>query len=344
MQGPSHSIKAESMHNHSWAALTPDMAAILHFDHVSPDQYPAYARKHDATLSFPEKVSEKSLIVFCSGIIPLLTHVHFLKFYIINHQLMMMLMHIEYMCISAGRNVEDEAIHWTKSGEAFIVRDEKRLSAVWLRTFFGNTKYSSFTRKMYRWGFHKISPSVYHFDRNEVTIFGSINFHRDKKHLLLHMESQTAAKQRRFLISQERNQKYEKLVTTKETKTLSENKPPVIEHLQEKVCRTTDIVLPNSHRSTLDICADTMVSLQRGMCFASTRRENSDHRHADHFAAHARTQSKLNLFLQANPAPLPNCLSPSFNLFEERIKQLVQREHIQMQTLASIISNRSCQK
>jgi hypothetical protein len=42
---------------YSSSTLGIDSASILPFDRVSPDQYPAFARENDATLSFPEKVS-----------------------------------------------------------------------------------------------------------------------------------------------------------------------------------------------------------------------------------------------------------------------------------------------
>lgn len=38
-------------------------ATVYPFDHVSPDQYPAFARDNDGTLSFPEKVSSELLFI-----------------------------------------------------------------------------------------------------------------------------------------------------------------------------------------------------------------------------------------------------------------------------------------
>ena len=284
---------------------------------------------------------------------------------ILLQQLMMMLMHIEHVCISAGRNPEDEAIHWTKSGDAFVVRDEKRLSAVWLRIFFGNTIYSSFTRKLYRWSFHKISPAVYQFDRGEVTIFGSINFHRDKKHLSLQMESQTAAKQRRSLVSQQRKLKYQQIMKNKVAKTpdtavaqkVCQNVPasaPVLlnKRSQELAMNRTNVPSPLVHRPTLgDPRADMMDRLQKGLVLANLLREGGGecHRSISAFQClmeQAAAQNTLGIRLHSSPATMQNQPILAMHLLlEERIQdQKAQYERMQMQALAAIIRSRFAQE
>ncbi|GAX27076.1 hypothetical protein FisN_9Lh398 [Fistulifera solaris] len=321
--GPEESLQYGS------SALGIDATSILPFERVSPDQYPAFVRENDATLSFPEK-------------------------------LIMMLMHIEHVCISTGRRPEEEAIHWTNSGDAFVVRDENRLSAVWLRVFFGDTKYSSFTRKLYRWSFHKISPSVYNLDRNQVTIFGSINFHREQKHLVLQMESQTAAKQRRSIMAQQRKIKQQQLLKNKETKT-SFNVVPQIDQqadsssdtlldgfAKERVPKPVNTKSSPNRLSTHDPHIDVMERLQKGLVLANFLREGGYQGSLLNFQRlleHNGTLHSLDAGVIASSASIADQPSFAMQLLKQRIQQQeVQYERMQMQALAAIIRNRFAQE
>lgn len=260
---------------------------------------------------------------------------------------MMMLVHIDYMCVSTGRSPEEEAIHWTKTGDAFVVRDEKRLSEVWLRIFFGNTKYSSVTRKLYRWQFHKISPAVYQFEKNQVTIFGNINFQRDKKYLLRQMESKTAAKQRKTLLAQQRKHNYQQFWTNvapivNDNRSVAAPSALINEQFQEQTLYRTNATFPVIHRPTLDVPADTLDRLQKGLCLANFLRERVIYDQMpslQRISAQDAAQNGLDMM-----APLQNWSSLAVNLLEEEAQQQAQRERTQMQALAMIIRNHFAQE
>jgi hypothetical protein len=272
----------------------------------------------------------------------------------------MMLMHIEHACISTGRKPEEEAIHWTKSGDAFVVRDEKRLSAVWLRVFFGDTKYSSFTRKLYRWSFHKISPSVYNLDRSQVTVFGSINFHREKKHLVLQMESQTAAKQRRSIMAQQRKIKQQQLLKNKEIKTSFNAVPEKDQQTnsssdtlldgfaKERVPKPVNTQSSSNRFSTHDPHHDMMERLQKGLVLANFLREGGYQgslSSLQRLLEHNGTQHSLDAGVNASSASIADQPSLAMQLLKQRIQQQqVQYERMQMQALAAMIRNRFAQE
>jgi HSF-type DNA-binding len=112
-----------------------------------------------------------------------------------RYQLMLTLTHVERECARTGKREKDESIGWVLDGKAFVIRNKDRFCKTWVPIFFGQAKMSSFTRKLYRWGFRKVnlapdasSPSALYF--------GSENFQRDNKRLLSRMRSITAAKTR----------------------------------------------------------------------------------------------------------------------------------------------------
>ena len=108
---------------------------------------------------------------------------------------MLMLAHIQKISAKSGKPGEKFApIEWQKDGLSFVIRDKKKLVDQWLPAFFRQAKYSSFTRKLYRWGFRKVS--VGNNDDNEV-IFMHDEFQRDKKSRMSNMRSMTAAIRRR---------------------------------------------------------------------------------------------------------------------------------------------------
>jgi HSF-type DNA-binding len=79
-----------------------------------------------------------------------------------------------------------------------VVRSKEQLCASWLPLFFGQSKFSSFTRKLYRWGFRKINMASHTVGGSHANayFFGNENFQRDKMELLSLMKSVTAAKTR----------------------------------------------------------------------------------------------------------------------------------------------------
>jgi len=151
---------------------------------------PAYVREHNATLTFPEKVSKIECGSSAANFSALLTRLFL--------QLMLTLIHVERECAKSGKKEEDASIGWILGGKAFVIRNKANLCNTWMPMFFGQAKFSSFTRKLYRWGFRKIN-----MPHNSVVgasassfFFGNENFQRDNKDLLTRMRSVTAAKTR----------------------------------------------------------------------------------------------------------------------------------------------------
>lgn len=104
-----------------------------------------------------------------------------------------MLTHVE-------KTVEkDPPISWILQGRAFVIHNREALVKDLLRLFFGGGKFTSFTRKLYRWGFRQISVPTSHPQRqrsNEMN-FGHEYFQRDNKQLMVKMKSITAAGRKR---------------------------------------------------------------------------------------------------------------------------------------------------
>jgi hypothetical protein len=109
---------------------------------------------------------------------------------------MLLLVHIERICAKSGKREESEAIGWLPGGKSFVIRDKDLFCSTWLPRFFSHAKFSSFTRKLYRWGFRKINPAVAVTERASAVVFSNEHFHRDNMELLQSMRSITAAKQR----------------------------------------------------------------------------------------------------------------------------------------------------
>jgi HSF-type DNA-binding len=112
---------------------------------------------------------------------------------------MITLTHVERECARLGKPENEESIGWVLDGKAFTVLNMKQFCETWLPVFFGQSKFSSFTRKLYRWGFRKINvasiPNRSAYPENAL-FFGNECFQRDDKALLASMESVTAAKTR----------------------------------------------------------------------------------------------------------------------------------------------------
>ncbi|GKY96828.1 hypothetical protein MPSEU_000642000 [Mayamaea pseudoterrestris] len=157
--------------NVSDAAIRPSADILVMGYHTIYDlnntDLPAYVREHGATLTFPEK-------------------------------LMLMLMHVDRSDAKSSRKARDSPLAWTDDGMAFVIRDQSALCSDWLPVFFQQAKFSSFTRKLYRWGFRQIKyhdkPKPLH---SGELYFGSEHFQRDNKSLLSSMRSLTAIKSKR---------------------------------------------------------------------------------------------------------------------------------------------------
>ena len=133
-----------------------------------------------------------------------LTGSHAHKLFDLPCQLMLMLMHVDRSVAKTNKRPSDLPLAWHDDGKAFVIQDRAELCNSWLPVFFGQAKFSSFTRKLYRWGFRQIKyDSKPKASRTNDMHFGHVHFQRDDKSLLSHMQSDTATKRKRQMLSQE---------------------------------------------------------------------------------------------------------------------------------------------
>ncbi len=120
---------------------------------------------------------------------------------------------------------------WTPDGKAIVVRDTRYLinKLLPLANSSGQAKFSSFVRRLYRWGFRQASGT--HCDRNDLhsyqenikeKVFCHPLFQRDNKPLIEGMKSITAAGTRRAIA--------ERLMDIQESQLLERG--PSQEHMQ----------------------------------------------------------------------------------------------------------------
>lgn len=93
------------------------------------------------------------------------------------------------------------SIHWMPHGKAFVITDPDAFSSEVLARYFKSTKFKSFTRKLYRWGFRQITKgpdkgSYHHelFLRDDPTLCVKMNCHYSDKEL--RTQADNAAKRR----------------------------------------------------------------------------------------------------------------------------------------------------
>ena len=79
---------------------------------------------------------------------------------------------------------------WLPEGKSFVVRSPDEFARQVIPKFFKATKFSSFTRKLYRWGFRQINRGI---GPDDPVIFGNDFFERDNEALMSQMRSITAA-------------------------------------------------------------------------------------------------------------------------------------------------------
>jgi HSF-type DNA-binding len=118
-------------------------------------------------------------------------------------KLILLLTHVDTERKQTGIPSSGDCIGWVLDGTSFVVQDVDRLCSTWLPMFFGQTKFSSFTRKLYRWGFRKINVASIpngNAYANKALFFGNEYFLRSDKSQLTFMRSVTAAKTRRRLL------------------------------------------------------------------------------------------------------------------------------------------------
>jgi HSF-type DNA-binding len=83
---------------------------------------------------------------------------------------------------------------WLPEGKSFVIRNPDEFARQVVPKFFKATKFSSFTRKLYRWGFRQINRGI---GPDDMIIFGNEFFERDNEELMSKMRSITAAGNRK---------------------------------------------------------------------------------------------------------------------------------------------------
>ena len=121
-------------------------------------------------------------------------------------QLMLMIMHFEHTFVETGCREQEAPVAWKMDGKAFVIQGKREeLVSKYLPKFFPRSKFSSFTRKLYRWEFRQIvlpasetSATRQAAPRSERSfVFAHPFFQRDNPELMAYMESITAAGIRR---------------------------------------------------------------------------------------------------------------------------------------------------
>lgn len=89
---------------------------------------------------------------------------------------------------------KDFCVVWLPDGKSFVIKNPDEFTRYVVPKFFKVTKFSSFTRKLYRWGFRQINRGI---GPDDPIIFGNDNFDRDAEQLISKMRSITAAASRK---------------------------------------------------------------------------------------------------------------------------------------------------
>jgi len=94
-----------------------------------------------------------------------------------------------------NKNKKDNfCVAWLSDGKSFVVRNPDEFTRQVLPKFFKATKFSSFTRKLYRWGFRQVNRGI---GPDDPIIFGNEYFLRDDAAAMSKMRSITAASSRK---------------------------------------------------------------------------------------------------------------------------------------------------
>jgi len=103
-------------------------------------------------------------------------------------------MHMMTHAEAQGAMDPNFCVAWTHGGSAFVVQDPDAFTKDVVPRFFKATKFASFTRKLYRWGFRQINRGS--TNPTDPMIFSNESFHRDHKYLMANMRSTTNKKQK----------------------------------------------------------------------------------------------------------------------------------------------------
>jgi hypothetical protein len=98
------------------------------------------------------------------------------------------------MKFAEKQNEEEFCVAWLADGQSFVIRHPDEFTRKVLPKYFKATKFSSFTRKLYRWGFRQVNRGI---GPDDPIIFGNEFFQREKAELMAKMRSVTAASARK---------------------------------------------------------------------------------------------------------------------------------------------------
>lgn len=89
-----------------------------------------------------------------------------------------------------NKTEKEFCVSWLPEGKAFVIYNIKEFTNSVIPKFFKASKFCSFTRKLYRWGFRQLNRGI---GPDEPIIFGNEYFQRDNADLMVNMRSITAA-------------------------------------------------------------------------------------------------------------------------------------------------------
>jgi HSF-type DNA-binding len=99
-------------------------------------------------------------------------------------------------------NPDTFCVAWLPDGKSFVIRNTDEFTRTVLPHYFKATKFSSYTRKLYRWGFRQVNRGI---GPDDPIIFGNEYFQRDNAELMTKMRSITAAGTRKAASSSSTN-------------------------------------------------------------------------------------------------------------------------------------------
>jgi len=94
----------------------------------------------------------------------------------------------------ADEQEEGFCVAWLPDGKSFVIRQPDEFTRSVVPKYFKPTKFSSFTRKLYRWGFRQVNRGI---GPDDPIIFGNEYFLRDNAEEMSKMRSITAASSRK---------------------------------------------------------------------------------------------------------------------------------------------------
>jgi HSF-type DNA-binding len=89
---------------------------------------------------------------------------------------------------------DDFCVAWLEDGKSFVIRNCDEFTRSVVPMYFKATKFASFTRKLYRWGFRQVNRGI---GPDDPIIFGNEHFLRDHPEDMANMKSVTAASARK---------------------------------------------------------------------------------------------------------------------------------------------------